>query len=281
MTAYQFEVTESFKEELNIALIAVRKASTIAAKDFFETRQLLVSQKGTVDFVSITKKKIEREIIKCLQKYRPEIGIVSEEQKLKGSALSTYNWIINPIDGLFNFMHGLPFFCISIALVESCNGKVEALLGVVHNPVTDETFFARKGQGARTGPKINNCKKITASNVIKLERMICVVDLHKVDRDLHVKKYLERILQTNSSGFRLLGSTALELAYLADSRINLAIYDDLSPWDYVAGMLIMQEAGNIAVDLQNNPIDLNKSKTSLIASNRKMLQVFASDVAAK
>ena len=138
MTPNLSQFTGPFKEDLFIALKAVNRASSIVIRDFHETSQLTLSKKGTADFVTMTDLKIEKILIKYLSQHKEQYGIISEEQGELGPEDAQYKWVIDPIDGTFNFMHGLPFFCISVALIEYTAKKTNTILGVVYNPIADE-----------------------------------------------------------------------------------------------------------------------------------------------
>jgi len=271
MTPNLSQFTGPFKEDLYIALKAVNKASLIAIREFHETSQLLVSKKGTADFVTMTDLKIEKELIKHLHQHKKQYAIISEEQGEIGPKDAQYKWVIDPIDGTFNFMHGIPFFCISVALLEYTENKTNTILGVVYNPIVDELFYAMRNQGGVHVYKSNQSKKLRASNLTNYERMLAIISLKK-NTAKEKNNILEDIIGKTHMKVRSFGTAALELAYLADSRINLVVYESLNIWDYAAGILLVQEAGNNVYNLDGNPIDLNSKKSSLIASNRTIIE---------
>lgn len=271
MSIYLSKFQKSFKEELNIAMAAIRRASAIAAKDFFEISQLLASQKSTAHFVRITSKKIEKEITRYLQKYKSQHGIYSEGQGEINKGYTLYKWFIDPLNGVTNFMHGIPFFSISIALLEYNKVTINTLLGVVHNPITNETFFARKGYGAKIGHQLMQSKKITVSSTKKTGEMICITNISNHTSDIEIIKYLEYMTTYTNSNIRMFGSLALELAYLADSRIHLGVYKNIRISYCVASMLIVQESGNIIVNLKNQNINFACMTTGLLVSKKRII----------
>jgi myo-inositol-1(or 4)-monophosphatase len=271
MTPNLSQFTGPFKEDLFIASKAVSKVSPIAIRDFHETSQLTLSKKGTADFVTMTDLKIEKELIKHLSQHKEQYGIISEEQGELGPKDTQYKWVIDPIDGTFNFMHGIPFFCISVALIEYTAKETNTILGVVYNPIADELFYAMRGQGGRHVYKSNQSKKLRASNLTTHERMLAAIHFNK-NIFKEENKLAYNIVEKTPIKVRSFGSAALELAYLADSRINLVIYENLNIWDYAAGMLLVQEAGNNVYNLAGESINLCAEKSSLIASNRTIVK---------
>lgn len=271
MTPCLSQFTGPFKEDLFIALKAVNRASSIVIRDFYEASQLTISKKGTADFVTMTDLKIEKTLIKYLSQHKEQYGIISEEQGELSPKDAQYKWVIDPIDGTFNFMHGIPLFCISVALIEYTAKQTNTILGVVYNPIADELFYAMRGQGGRHVYKSNQSKKLRASNLTTYERMLAVIHFNQnIYRE--EKKLLHDIIEKTSIKVRSFGSSALELAYLADSRINLVIYENLNIWDYAAGILLVQEAGNNVCNMTGESINLCARKSSLIASNRTIIR---------
>ena len=219
---------------------ASEKASKILIRDFGELEKLQVSKKGPTDFVTNSDLKAEKIIIEELQKGRPNYSIISEESELKKNKDTENTWIIDPIDGTVNFLHGIPHFAISIAL--KC--KDEIISGLIFDPIKNELFYAEKNNGAffnnqriRVSKKnqINDCLFASSGN---LENKI----------DLPYRKS---------------GSAALDMAYVASGRYDGYFQNNLNLWDIAAGIIIIKEAGGLISE-----IDLSKIKNiKVIASS--------------
>ena len=265
---------KNFYADLNILLQAIRKASIRIIKDFYEIERLQISKKGVADFVTTADLNAERVIISHLQKSRPKYSVITEEsgslQQTHNDQLNAieYKWVIDPIDGTFNFMHGIPFFCISVALIKIQDGESTALLGAICNPISKEIFWAGKQVGAFLIDSLGIQKKIRISHHICYEKILCTTCDNK-NINSKIRKYLN-FIQSKHSKIRIFGSSALEMAYLADGRINLLIQGKLNVWDYAAGTLIIQEAGGIIRDLDKNNFNLN-IQGGMIAGNHRLV----------
>jgi len=228
---------------------AAEKASRALIRDFGEIEKLQVSIKGPSDFVSNADLKAEKIIIEELKKARPYYSIISEEDGSEKNKDKNNTWIIDPIDGTTNFLHGIPHFAISIAL----KSNDEIVSGLIYDPIKDEMFYAEKDNGAffnnqriRVSKKkeINNCLFATGGN-----------SKDKID------------LPTRRSG-----SAALDIAYVASGRYDGYFQNDLNLWDIAAGIIILKEAGGMIneIDLyKNNKIKL---RVSSMAINDKLLE---------
>lgn len=265
---------KSFSADLNIVLQAIRKASIRIVKDFYEIERLQISKKGVADFVTNADLKAEKIIILHLQKSRPKYSFITEEsgtiRQTHDSKLNAieYKWIVDPIDGTFNFMHGIPFFCISVALIKVQSNKSTILLGVICNPINQEIFWAGKQTGAFLIDSLGIQRKIRVSKHIHYEKVLCTTCDNK-NINSQIKKYLD-FIQSNNGKIRVFGASALEMAYLADGRINLFIQRKLNIWDYAAGILLIQEAGGIIKDLNRNNVNL-KIEDGMIAGNYELV----------
>ena len=239
---------QSISANLNIMIKAAEKASRALIRDFGEVEKLQVSTKGPKDFVSNADLKAEKIIIEELKKARPYYSIISEEDGSESNKDKNNTWIIDPIDGTTNFLHGVPHFAISIAL-RSGN---EIVSGVIYDPIKDEMFYAEKDNGA-----FFNNQRIRASKKRELDSCLFAtggVSKNKIDLPLR-----------NS------GSAALDIAYVAAGRYDGYFENNLSLWDIAAGIIIVKEAGGII-----NEIDLSKNRNiqiraSSMAINDKML----------
>jgi len=233
--------------ELNIMIKASEKASKNLIRDFGEIEKLQVSTKGPSDFVTNADTKSEKIIINELLKSKKNYSILSEESGLKVNKNSDKVWIIDPIDGTTNFLHGVPHFAISIALKKNN----EIMSGVIFDPIKNEMFFAEKNNGAF----LNN-QRIKVSNKKELKNCLFATDESNVNTtDLLTRKS---------------GSAALDMAYVASGRFDGYFQKNLNIWDIASGIIIIKEAGGLI-----NDIDLSKKseidvKASSFAINEKM-----------
>lgn len=223
---------------INVMTDAAEKAGRALIRDFGEVEQLQVSRKGPGNFVSAADHKAEKILREELLKARPAYGFLLEEGgEVKGEDKS-YRWIIDPLDGTTNFLHGLPHWCISIAL-EKDN---EIVAAVVHDPIKNETFSAEKGGGA-----FSNSKRLrVAGRTSFSEALISVGD----------KFFDDKYGLPGSCGVRRMGSACLALAYVAAGRFDAYWEEALSPWDKAAGVLLVREAGGYVSEMNGgkNPV---------------------------
>lgn len=220
---------------LNIAVRAARRAGTIISRSLNRLDEIQVDQKGHQDFVTRVDKEAEAAIIDTLLTAYPEHAILAEESGRSGE--SDYLWIIDPLDGTTNFVHGYPQFAVSIAL--QVNGVVEQ--GVIYDPCRDELFTATKGAGA-----LLDNRKIRVSRCRKLNQSLLATGF-PVRNPETLKKFMPTLNEflTTTSGIRRAGAAALDLAYVACGRIDGFWEFGLQPWDIAAGALLVQEAGGI------------------------------------
>ena len=225
--------------EINVLEKICDKVSKVIIRDFGEVEKLQVSRKGPGDFVTKTDKKVEKIIIEELEKARPKYGFIAEESGERKNE-SEFNWVIDPIDGTSNFMHGIPHFAISIALEKNS----EVISGIVCDPIKNETFYAEKGRGAY----LNN-RRIRVSSRKSLDEVIGLYGcppMIKIDGN----KFFDQIKKASSQIHKLrnYGSAALDFTYVAAGRADFAWYDHLNYWDYAAGKIILLEAGGTITD---------------------------------
>ncbi len=226
-----------------------------------------VEVKGPADFVSYVDKTSERRIVAQLEKILPEAGFIAEEgtSNKKGER---YNWIIDPLDGTTNFIHGIPTFAISIAL----NDREETVLGVVYEINRDECFYAWKGSKAYL-----NDTEIQVSGASTTQNSLIGTGFPYSDFDL-LPKYMESMdfFMKKSHGLRRIGSAATDLVYVAAGRFDAFYEYSLHPWDVAAGALILQQAGGRVCDFKggNNYI----FGKEIIATNKNYYQEFFSIV---
>lgn len=265
---------KNFNADLNVVLEAIKKASVKISKDFYEIEKLQISKKGVANFVTNTDLAAEKTLIYHLQKSRPEYSFITEESGKIDSLKNTdsdqveYKWIIDPIDGTFNFMHGIPFFCISIALAKITKEESSIILGVVHNPINNETFWGAKRLGAFLIDSLGMQRKIKVAGHNDYERVIYAT--HDNSNSTDTLKQHQDYVHSKHSKARILGASALELAYLADGRINLLIQGKLNIWDYAAGLIIVREAGGVVKDLNKKDLTLS-IVDGIIAGNEKLV----------
>ena len=239
----------SISANLNIMIKAAEKASKILIRDFGELEELQVSSKGPSDFVTNSDKKVEKIIIEELTKSRKKFSILSEEIGEINNADKNNVWIIDPIDGTTNFLHGIPHFAISIAL----KSNNEIICGLIFDPIKNEMFYAEKDNGAY----FNN-KRIRVSSKKNLES--CLFASGGKD---NIK---------NNLTTRKTGSAALDMAYVAAGRFDGYFQNNLNLWDIAAGIIIVKEAGGKINEInlsQNENINVRASSSSI---NEKMLE---------
>ena len=231
---------KTISANLNIMIKASDKASKILIRDFGEIEKLQVSKKGPKDFVTNSDLKTEKILIEELKKARPHYSILSEENGYNENKDLKNTWIIDPIDGTVNFLHGIPHFAISIAL----KTNNEIVSGLIYDPIKDEMFFAEKNNGAY----FNN-HRIRVSKRNDLNECLFVTGAKiKDEPDIALRKS---------------GCAALDMAYIASGRYDGYFQDGLNLWDIAAGIILIKEAGGII-----NDINLNKSENiKVIASN--------------
>ena len=243
--------------QINLLTKACMKASRSLIRDFGEIENLQVSTKAPGDFVSSSDKKTEKILIDELRKAHPDYGIVTEESGIINKSNTKNRWIIDPIDGTFNFLNGIPQFAISIGYEEN----YEIKCGIIFNPITNEMFFAEKGNGAF----LNN-SRIRVSNKKRIEDALLVTGGPKQSSKIKEKIFQEYVdISKKVSNVRKFGSAALDMAYVASGRFDGFWQRELNYWDIAAGVIIIKEAGgfiNFFEEDKQNPL-----KKNIIASN--------------
>ncbi len=226
---------------LNVMVAAARKAGKGLIRDFGELENLQVSRKGPADFVSTADERTERILIEQLGKARPGYGFLVEEAGAIEGPDKTHRFIIDPIDGTSNFLHGIPQFCISIALERE--GVVVS--GVVFNPVTDEMFVAERSHGA-----FLNDKRLRVASRTHLPDTLIASGAPYMGKEGRAGFLVELDAVLNATaGMRRFGSAALDLAWVAAGRFDAFWERGLKPWDIAAGILLVREAGGVVSDL--------------------------------
>lgn len=259
---------------LNTAIKAARRAASIINRASFDLSSLQVSKKQHNDFVTEVDKASEETIIDTLKKAYPDHAILAEES---GASENLHDdnenvWIIDPLDGTTNFIHGFPQYCISIALQQ--RGQITQ--AVVYDPTRNEMFTASKGSGAYL-----NDKRIRVSNRTKLEDGLIGTGFPFRETD-GVDQYLKmfRLMTENCSGLRRPGSAALDLCYVASGRLDGFFEKGLKPWDIAAGSLIITEAGGIIGNFKGESDylyqgDIITGNPKLFAQQLRLLSEFA------
>lgn len=228
---------------LNIASRAAREASDLILEALARPDRIRIEEKGPNDFVTDVDQSVEQILIQHIRKAYPDHGILCEESgELPGRDPDT-RWIIDPIDGTRNFIHGFPHFCIAIACIQK--GKIQH--GLIVDPVRGDEFSATRGSGARL-----NGLRMRVSDVRELSRATISLACAGKDNYPHFLRIQEH-LHGRISGLRFTGSSALDLAYVAAGRLDAGWMAGMQLWDYAAGALMIQEAGGLISDGHGNP----------------------------
>ncbi len=253
---------------LNIAIEAARKAGTLLERYFNNLDRLTIESKAHNDFVSEADRDAEKSIVDTIQKYYPDHSIIAEEGHGRRTNAKV-EWIIDPLDGTTNFLHGFPHFAVSIGI--KVKGKLEH--GVVYDPMRDELFAASRGEGAR----LNN-RRIRVSETRKLEHALLATGVPYREFD-YVDSYMQslRYFMTHTAGIRRPGSAALDLAYTACGRVDGYWELNLRPWDIAAGAIIVREAGGIVTDFAGGENYLKSG--NILAANPAMTRQMARVIA--
>ncbi len=250
-----------FSPTMTVMMKAVRKATRALIRDFGELENLQVSKKGTNDFVTAADLKAEKILIEELQKARPKYGFLTEESGEIPGTDESHRWIIDPLDGTINFMHGHPTFCSTIALERTHpNGSREIIAALTEAPVLNEIFWAEKGVGAWVEGG-HTARRLRVSARTKYTDSLLCVGALKTDITS-----VNKLVSLQASGVRAIGSTALALAYTASGNFDAFMQGKTNYWDIAAGILLVKEAGG-NVTTYNNKNDFHNSNPSIIAAN--------------
>jgi myo-inositol-1(or 4)-monophosphatase len=255
---------------INVMVKVCRKAAKILIRDFGEIENLQVSLKGPGNFVTASDIKVEKILIEELQKARPTYSILSEEIGEINNDES-FKWIIDPIDGTSNFLHGIPHFAISIGLEHD----KEIICGIIYDPIKDEMFTAEKGNGAY----VNN-KRMRVSSRSKLKDCLIFTGgprQNPKDKELFFVEY-KNFSSIVKTPIRKMGSASLDIAYVAAGRCDGFWQRNLNYWDYAAGIILVKESGGFVTDFNGENQYIEK-KTIVVTNskiNKEMIEVLDS-----
>ena len=253
---------------LNIAKRAALAAGKIILRNLDRLEQLTVNSKRQNDFVSEVDLQAEQEIIRTLRRAYPMHSILAEESGISGDSNAEYQWVIDPLDGTTNYLHGFPQFAVSIALKQ--NGKL--LSGVVYDPLRQEMFAASKGQGATL-----NDRRIRVTPLVNLENALLGTGF-PFRYPQHQQAYLAMLTQlfAKCAEVRRAGAASLDLAYVAAGRLDGFWEIGLSEWDMAAGALLVQEAGGLVGDF-NGGFDYLKNG-NIVAGSPKIFRALLQEL---
>jgi myo-inositol-1(or 4)-monophosphatase len=234
---------------LNVMIKAAQKASRTLKRDFGEVEHLQVSLKGPANFVTAADRRAEDILRQELQHARPGYGFLGEEGGMREGADKTHRWIVDPLDGTMNFLHGIPHFAISIALERE--GTIVA--GVIYNPVSDDLFTAERGKGAF----LNDQRLRVAARKRLADAVVACALPHPSRGDVELVHKEHRAVQDQVAGLRRFGAASLDLAWVAAGRLDAYWERSLSPWDMAAGIALVREAGGFVTDLDGREVVLS------------------------
>ena len=241
---------------------AARKAAPRLRRDFNEVQQLQVSRKGPADFVSQADQRAEQTIFEELSHARPDWGFLMEERGAVAGDPSKPRFIVDPLDGTTNFLHGVPHFCISIAVEEPlANGKREITTALTYQPLTDESFWAEKGRGAWLQDQ-----RLRVSARRDLSEALIGTGIPFLGHGDFVQwSRIFGAVAPQVAGIRRNGAAALDFAWVAAGRLDGFWESDLKPWDYAAGLLLVKEAGGFVTDYRGG--DRPGERNEFLAAN--------------
>lgn len=229
---------------LNVMIKAAHKASRALRRDFGELEKLQVSLKGPANFVTAADRKAEETLREELAQARPGYGFLGEEGGAHEGSDKSHRWIVDPLDGTMNFLHGIPHFAISIALERE--GTIVA--GVVYNPANDELFTAERGKGA-----FLNDQRLRVAGRRRLGECVIACGLPHIGRgDLELSRTEMTEIQNKVAGLRRFGAASLDMAFVAAGRLDGYWERNLQPWDLAAGQIIVREAGGIVSGIEGD-----------------------------
>jgi myo-inositol-1(or 4)-monophosphatase len=245
---------------LNVMVQAARKAGRTLKRDFGEVEKLQVSLKGPANFVTAADKRAEDILYQELSRARPGYGFLGEEGGRRDGADKTHTWVVDPLDGTSNFLHGIPQFAVSVALERE--GTIVA--GVIYNPANDELYTAERGKGAF----LEDQRLRVAGRQRLVDAVVACALPHYGRGDLVLFRKEFAAVQDKVAGLRRFGAAALDLAWVAAGRLDGYWERNLSPWDMAAGLLMVREAGGFVSDIDGGDAMLEKGH--IVAGNETM-----------
>jgi len=263
---------------------AAQKAARRLLRDFAEVEQLQVSVKGPSDFVSQADIRAEQTLREELTKARPGYGFLMEESGQSGNPDWSFRWVVDPLDGTSNFLHGVPHWCISVALEQRRqDGAGEIVAGLIYNPVVDEMFWAERGGGAYV-----NERRLRVASRREIKDALFATGIPFAAVSAHRRLAFARtlgVLMPQVAGIRRFGAAALDMAWVAAGRYDGYWELGLKPWDMAAGMLIVREAGGFVTDAAGREAVMHEAAANDIvtanpALHPRLLEVVADGVAA-
>lgn len=231
---------------MNVMVKAARRAGRSLKRDLGEIENLQVSMKGPANFVSLADKRAEEMLYSDLNKARPGYGFLGEEGGIRAGTDKSHTWIVDPLDGTTNFLHGIPQFAVSIGLAR--DGQVIA--GLIYNPANDELYMAEKGSGA-----FLNDTRLRVAGRKQLNECVIACGLPHLGRGDHELSRMEMAaLQPKVAGLRRFGAASLDLAFVAAGRLDGYWERNLKPWDIAAGLIMIKEAGGTVGDIDGGDV---------------------------
>jgi myo-inositol-1(or 4)-monophosphatase len=229
---------------INVMVKAARRAGRSLKRDLGEIEHLQVSLKGPANFVSLADKRAEEMLFDDLAKARPGYGFIGEEGGPREGADKSHTWIVDPLDGTTNFLHGIPQFAISIALQR----ETTLIAGVIYNPANDELYIAERGKGA-----FLNDQRIRVAGRRNLDECVIACGLPHIGRGDHELGRVEMAaIQNKVAGLRRFGAASLDMAFVAAGRLDGYWERNLQQWDIAAGQIILREAGGIVTGIDGH-----------------------------
>jgi myo-inositol-1(or 4)-monophosphatase len=245
---------------LNVMVQAARKAGRTLKRDFGEVEKLQVSLKGPANFVTAADQRAEEIVYQELARARPGYGFLGEEGGRREGADKTHTWIVDPLDGTSNFLHGIPQFAVSIALER----EATIVAGVIYNPANDELYTAERGKGAF----LDDQRLRVAGRQRLVDSVVACGLPHHGKGDLALFRKEFAAVQDKVAGLRRFGAATLDLAWVAAGRLDAYWERDISPWDMAAGLLMVREAGGFVSDIDGG--DAMLTKGHIVAGNETM-----------
>ncbi|QDM33756.1 inositol monophosphatase [Tardiphaga sp. vice352] len=231
---------------MNVMVKAARRAGRSLKRDLGEVENLQISMKGPANFVSLADKRAEEMLYTDLNKARPGYGFLGEEGGNREGTDKSHMWVVDPLDGTTNFLHGIPHFAVSIGLLR----EGVAIAGLIYNPANDELYMAEKGSGA-----FLNDSRLRVAGRKQLNECVIACGLPHIGRGDHELSRREMsALQPKVAGLRRFGAASLDLAFVAAGRLDGYWERNLQPWDIAAGIVLIKEAGGTVGDIHGGDV---------------------------